>query len=152
MISNQDRAKQIADLVRAWIRERDKKLDYEPWIQTVGPTAFKGVKRKELASKLNVSTTTLNMNESRHDLKAAEYRWCQNYLQKLETSKSANAEVHEAKNGQKRTQRPVTPLEGNTSVLKAENRILRSKLAKWEAIENVLQETARAPRAAFTDE
>jgi len=152
MTSNQDRSKEIVELVRAWILGRDEKRDYESWIQTVGPTAFKGVKRKELASKLNVSTTALNENESSHDLKAAEYRWCQDYLQKLETSKSANAELRRARDGEKRAKRQVGSLEGNNSELKAENRILRARLAKWEAIDKVLQETARAPRGAFTEE
>jgi len=152
MTSKQDRSKEIAKQVRDWIRDRDERGDFDSWIQTVGPTAFRGVKRNKLATNLNVSTTALNENESSHELRAAEYRWCRDYLQRLETSKSANADLSSARDGDKRSRRCVSSFESTNSELKTENRILRTRLAKWEAIEKLLQETARAPRGSSKDE
>jgi hypothetical protein len=150
--SNQERSKEIAKLIRDWIAERDTDGYYGEWVQTTGPTAFKGVKRAELAAALGVSTTSLNVNEASAELRNAEFRWCRDYLQKQETSKAASAELRRARDGEKRAQKRASSLEGNSSELKTENRILRARLAKWEAIEKVLLETARAPRGAFTDE
>jgi hypothetical protein len=150
--SNQERSKEIAKLIRDWIAERDTDGDYDKWVQTAGPTAFKGVKRKELAAALGVSTTSLNVNEANQELRNAEFRWCRDYLQKQDDSKAASAELRRARDGAKRAQKRANSLEGNNSELKAENRILRARLAKWETVEKVLLETARAPRVAFTDE
>jgi hypothetical protein len=150
--SNQDRSKEIAQLIRDWITERDANSDYAGWIQMSGPTAYKGVKRKELAALLSVSKTSLNENESSAELRNAEFRWCWEYRKNQETSKAANAELKRAKNGEKNAQKRASLLEGDSLALKAENRLLRNRLAKWEAIERVLQETARAPRMPFTEE
>jgi hypothetical protein len=150
--SNQDRSKEIAQLVRNWIAEREAHGDYPEWIQTSGPTALKGVKRKELAEALGVSKTSLNENESSAELRNAEFRWCWEYREKQETSKAANAELKRARSGEKNAQKRASSLEGDNSALKAENRLLRNRLAKWEAIDRVLQETARAPRMPYTEE
>lgn len=152
MQSNQERSKEIGQLVRDWIKQRDAQGDYAEWIQTVGPTAYKGVKRKALAGALGVSPTTLNNNESTVELRNAEFRWCHDYLKKQETSKSTSAELKLTREGEKRAQKRASSLEGNYSELKEENRILRSRLGKWEAVEKVLLETGRAPRRAFSEE
>lgn len=152
MKSNQDRSKEIAQLVRTWIGDRDAQGDYAKWIQTSGPTAFKGVKRKALAEALGVSKTTLNENESSVELRNAEFRWCYDYLKKQESSKAGNAELRRSREGEKRAKKWASSLEVNNSELIAENRILRSRLAKWEAVEKVLLETGRAPRGAFSDD
>jgi hypothetical protein len=152
MKSNQDRSKEIAQLVRTWIEERDIQGDHAKWIQTSGPTALKGVKRKELAATLGTSKTALNENESSAELRNAEFRWCRDYLNRQETSKAASAELRRTREGEKRAQRRASSLEDDNSGLKAENRILRSRLARWEAVEKVLLETGRAPRGTFCEE
>lgn len=152
MKSNQERSKEIAQLIRNWIKERDKKNDWEPWIQTSGPTAYKGVQRRDLAEKLGVSKTSLNDNEASEELRNAEFRWCTKYREKLETSQATSAELRRARDGEKRAQKRASSLDGKNSELLAENRILRSRLAKHEAIESVLMETARVPRAPFVTE
>lgn len=152
MKSNQERSKEIARLIRDWIAERDSQGDYGEWIQTTGPTAFKGIKRKSLAVALGVSTTSLNVNEARVELRNAEFRWCRDHIQKKETPKAASAELRRPLDGKKRAQKRESSLVGNNSELKIENRILRARLAKWEAVEKILLETGRAPRGTFTDE
>jgi len=150
--SNQQRSKEIALLIRNWIEERDSRKDYADWIQTSGPTAFKGVRRKDLAAALGVSTSSLNENESSVELRNAEFRWCRNHVQQQKTSKASSAKLGLARAGDQRAKEQASSMEGNSSELKAENRILRSRLAKWEAVEKVLMENARAPRRAFTEE
>jgi hypothetical protein len=152
MISNQDRSKEIAHAIRNWISERDEKGDWGSWIQTVGPKAYRGVKRSELAAKLEVSKTSLNENEAADELRNAEIRWCTEFRKKEETSQAASAELRRARDSDKWAQKRAISLEGTDSELKAENRVLRSRLARYEAIEKVLIDTARAPREAFTTE
>lgn len=152
MKSNQDRSKEIARRVRIWIRDRDAQGDSSEWIQTSGPTAFKGVKRKKLAETLGVSTTTLNENVSSVELRNAEFRWCQDYLRKQETSNSASSELKRTREGKMLLPVRDNAHKDNNSELKAENLILRSRLAKWEAFEKVLLDTGRAPRGAFSED
>lgn len=150
MESNQERSKEITRIVRKWIEQRDQKNDWEPWIQTSGSTAYKGIKRKALAEKLGVSTSTLNNNEIAVELRNAEFRWCTAYRQSLDNAPMTAAKVRPTQKGAKRAQPFASSLNNQTSELQAENKILRSRLAKYEAIEKLLMETARAPRQAFT--
>lgn len=131
--SNISRAKDIANSIRVWIAERDTKLDFYNWIQTAGPKAFKGVKRKELARLLGVSTSTLNVNEASAELRNAEYRWVSAYHTRNEAeAKNVKDNLSSKVGYQKRAESKINKLEDDIAVLKMENRLLRSLLQKYE--------------------
>lgn len=144
--ANIERAKEIAHNIRAWIAERDTQRDFYDWIQTTGPKALKGVKRKELAKLLGISTSTLNANEAAAELKNAEYRWTATYVSKDVDSKAIKAETQREINAEKRAKSKASKLEGENTALQVENRLLRSRLRQYEAIDELLLKTARAPR------
>lgn len=146
-ISNQEKSNITAEAIREFIRERDELKDYADWIQKVGPTAGKGIQRKRLADLLGVSTSTLNANRAAVELQNAEARWC-GALNKdsEETSKAKRAELDRARTAEKRAKGKAGELEGSNITLKAENRLLRSRLGQYEAIDQLLMEAARAPR------
>lgn len=149
--ANIKRGREIAQDIRSWIDERNTAGDIDNWIQTTGPKAFKGIKRKELAKLLGISTSTLNVNEAAAELRNAEYLWSMAYLQKDVDSKSATAEKHREKKLEKRSNSKAKKLEAENIVLKAENRLLRARLIKYEAIDDLLKRTARVPRSRYEE-
>lgn len=145
-VSNNERGREIARNIRSFIAERDALDDLDVWMQTTGPKANKGVQRKKLAEQLGISTSTLNANEAANELKIAEARWASAFARKQADSQAVKSETERARAAEKRVRKRASRLEGDNTALQAENRLLRARLRKYEAVEELLQKTARAPR------
>ena len=139
MASGRELSKEYAVRVKAWIAERDTAQDYLDY-ERGGK-----VNRAELCAELDFGRSVVSQNPLvRESLREAERRW----YDPRKTSRQAHEAARErAESKASRTNRELSNALDEAAKLKAENALLRKRLAKYEALEEILIETGRMPRA-----
>ena len=139
MASGRHLAKQYAERVNRWVAERDAKQDYLEY-ERGGR-----VNRAALCAELDFGRSVVSQNPAvREALNDAERRW---YGTSAPTPAAHAAARDRAENKSMRTSRELSSAQDQVARLTAENALLRKRLKKYEALDEILIETGRMPRA-----
>lgn len=139
MANGRELAQEYAQRVTAWIAEREQQNDYAEY-ERAGK-----VNRAALCAELDFGRSVLAQNPAvKEALVAAERRW---FSRDEETRASHEAARERAEKATATASQAATKLQDDVARLKAENLLLRKRLAKYEVLQQVLSETGRAPRA-----
>lgn len=137
MVSGRDVGRLYADRVRQWIAERDGLQDFMEY-ERGGK-----VNRAALCTELDFGRSVVSQNPAvRQALGAAEQRWYGPGL----SARASDAARERAERQSTRVQRELGNAREQIAKLKAENVLLRERLGKYEALEEILVETGRLPR------
>ena len=137
MASGRDVARLYADRVRQWIAERDGLQDFMEY-ERGGK-----VNRAALCAELDFGRSVVSQNPAvRRALSMAEERWYGSRISAL----AGDAARERAERRSTRVQRALGNAREQIAGLKAENVLLRQRLGKYEALEEILVETGRLPR------
>ena len=139
MASGRELAKDYAARVQAWVAERDAAHDYLEY-ERGGK-----VNRAELCAELDFGRSVVSQNPTvRECLREAESRW---YGPRETSSRAHDAARERAESKSNRSLHELSKTLDDVAKLKAENALLRKRLKKYEALEEILIETGRIPRA-----
>lgn len=138
MASGRILAKVYAARVRQWIAERDALGDYGEYERS------RRVDRSALCSELDFGRSVVAQNPAvRESLAVAEARW---YAREAESPAAQRAARERAEARSGGLQRELDRTRDQVARLAAENSALRRRLARHEALEEILVETGRLPR------
>lgn len=138
MTSRQEQAIQYAERVRQWVAERDAMVDYMEY-ERGGK-----VNRAVLCAELDFGRSVVTQNPAvRESLRSAEVRW---YSQTELPGEAHEAARERAETRSVRSERRLSSSQDMVAKLQAENVLLRKRLQKYEALDEILAETGRLPR------
>jgi len=138
MTSGKKLAKEYSERVEKWIAEREQQKDWAEY-KRAGK-----INRAVLCAELDFSRSVFSQNPAvKTALVQAEERWFglrdvtkAGHEAARERSEKAAATVSQA----------ASKLRDEVALLKAENQLLRKRLAQYEVLAEVLAETGRTPR------
>jgi len=137
MANGRELAQEYVQRVTAWIAEREQQNDYAEY-ERAGK-----VNRAALCAELDFGRSVLAQNPVvKEALTEAERRW---FGGDEETKAGHEAARVRAERSAAPVSQTASKLQDDVARLKAENQLLRKRLAKYEILAEVLAETGRMP-------
>jgi len=131
-------AKDYSDRVVTWVAEREEKKDWAEY-ERAGK-----INRAVLCAELDFGRSVVSQNPAvKIALREAEGRW---FTDREETKAGHEAARERSEKAAATVSQAASKLRDEVALLKAENQLLRKRLAQYEVLAEVLAETGRAPR------
>lgn len=138
MASGKKLAKEYSDRVEKWIAEREQQKDWAEY-ERAGK-----INRAVLCDELDFSRSVFSQNPAvKRALAQSEERW---FGLREETKAGHEAARERSEKAAATVSQAASKLRDEVALLKAENQLLRKRLAHYEVLAEVLAETGRIPR------